>query len=33
MKRDKKKLEELKRIKPNQIEPNPVFNIEGEVED
>jgi len=34
IKRDKEKLEELKRIKPNQIEPNPVFSVvEGGVED
>ena len=34
MKRDKKKFEELKGIKPNVIEANPVFSVvEGEVED
>ena len=34
MKRDRKVLEELKRIKPTPIEPNPVFSqVEGGVED
>lgn len=33
MKRDKQKLKELKKIKPNSIEPNPVFSVvDGEAE-